>query len=772
MGLHKKVLIAACLGAVVLLAGVSWSARLMLANGFATIESDAGHQSVARLMQALRTDLRQLRASADDYGRWNPAYDFVQGRRPEFQPENFTRDGLDTLRVQVAWIADAAGETRLALSTRGAEAGNLLPLRPEVIAKIRRSVAGLLARDEVGSVSGMLRVVDGALAFTAVRIVHSGGTGPAVGTLVFGRYVDDTLAARLAETIQSPVRFIPLDGTLRPTMAVPQAVLEWLDQGDPAVEELVLSDQAQTLDSYALLRDVEGRPLGLLANVLSRTALQLGRHTIMWVVVLLLVGFSLVVGLLVTLLNRGLRTRVEAQRRWVDQQRKLARLSRRDPLTGLPNRAHLQHLLPRLLKRAARDQTGLALLCIDLDDFKHVNDSLGHGSGDKLLKTIAARLRTSVTGRDVVAHAGGDEFVIVATGLPARDWITAIVDRIREMLAVSLEVDGVPVHVSASIGISFHPEDGLDAEQLLKHADIALNHAKDGGPGNAEFYTPELNARLRERVGLERALRFALENDELFIEYQPCFDLKTLRAVSFEALLRWRMADGTLVPPSRFIPIAEQSGLIVDIGCWVLRRVCMQLSEWQQQHVPLVPVSVNISVRQLERTPLAGKVAMLAQEMGIDANLLHFEITESTAMQNSQQQLGSLQALRNLGSRILIDDFGTGYSSLSYLKHLPVDTLKIDRAFVRDMAVDANDAAIVRAIVGVAKSLGLQLVAEGIESAEQLECLRKLDCECGQGFYFSPPISADACGALLWQLRGSPRVALEARKLRIVTPTT
>src|SRR6201999_1693186 len=332
-----------------------------------------------------------------------------------------------------------------------------------------------------------------------------------------------------------------------------------------------------------------------------------------------------------------------------------------------------------------------------------------------------------------------------------------------------LDLDGVTMFASPSIGISVYPEDGTDSEQLLKHADIALNHAKDRGRGNHQFYTPEMNARLRERLGLERALRQALDNNELFVEYQPCFDLQTLRTVSLEALIRWRTADGTYIPPSRFIPIAEQSNLIVEIGDYVLRRVCEQLSEWQRERLPLVPVSVNISVRQLEKTPLASVVSSLAQELGIDASLLHFEITESAAMQNSQQQLGSLQALRNLGSRILIDDFGTGYSSLSYLKHLPIDTLKIDRAFVRDMASDANDAAIVRAIVGVAKSLGLMLVAEGIESAEQLDCLRRLGCECGQGFLVSPPLAPEACRNILWQLRGT-RPGAEVTRLRLLNP--
>ncbi len=532
-----------------------------------------------------------------------------------------------------------------------------------------------------------------------------------------------------------------------------------------------LTSDAKSLVSHALLRDVKGRPLAVLSTTVTRAALLLGERTIAYVVAGLLICFALVVILLVTLLNRNWRVRATIQREWLDQQRKISRLARRDALTGLPNRLHLQRLLPRLLARAGRDGTRLALLYMDLDHFKNVNDSLGHGSGDKLLTTISQRLRASVAAHDVVIRMGGDEFVVIATLLPDAEVVNSIADRIRSVLSVPMDLDGVNLSISPSIGISVYPEDGSDPEQLLKHADIALYHAKDQGRGNHQFYTPEMNARLRERLWLERALHQALDNNELTIEYQPCYDLQTLRPVSLEALIRWRSADGGFVPPSRFIPVAEQSGLILQIGDWVLKRVCQQLAEWQREHVPLVPVSVNISVRQFEHVQLASVVSALAQEVGIDANLLHFEITESAAMQNSQQYMGALQALRALGSRILIDDFGTGYSSLSYLKHLPIDTLKIDRAFVRDMVQDANDAAIVRAIVGVAKSLSLQLVAEGIESAEQLECLRKLDCECGQGFYLSPPVSAEVCRGILWQLRG-PRPPADLPKLRLLNPTS
>jgi diguanylate cyclase (GGDEF)-like protein len=692
----------------------------------------------------------------------------VKSGTPDQLDHYFSRRGLDNIHVDVVWVVDEQGRTVLQLAT-DAPAG-LTPLSPATLASLRSYTSLLRATPDTSKrTAQFVRMPLGAMAVAVRPINRDLRPVASAGTLVFGRYLRSDLIERLEQTSQSPVRATLLDEHGRPLLSVPPAVGEWLASVGSGPDLLIQTGDPATLRSHALLRDVEGRPLVVLSTTVARTALQIGKRTITWVVAALLCGFALVVALLVSLLNRSWRSRAAAQRQWLDHQRKMSRLARRDALTGLPNRLHLQRLLPRLLARAARDGSRLALLNLDLDHFKNVNDSLGHGSGDRLLAAVAQRLRSAVAAHDVVVRMGGDEFVIVATQLPDAVIVDSIAERIRGAIAVPLDIDGVTFSVVPSIGISVYPEDGTDPEQLLKHADIALYTAKDRGRGNHQFYTPEMNARLRERLGLERALRQALDNNELFVEYQPCFDLQTLRTVSLEALIRWRTADGTYIPPSRFIPIAEQSNLIVEIGAYVLRRVCLQLSEWQRERLPLVPVSVNISVRQFERTPLASVVSGLAQELGIDASLLHFEITESAAMQNSQQQLGSLQALRNLGSRILIDDFGTGYSSLSYLKHLPIDTLKIDRAFVRDMASDANDAAIVRAIVGVAKSLGLMLVAEGIESAEQLDCLRRLGCECGQGFFFSPSVSAEDCRNMLWQLRG-PRAPLEVPKLRLLNP--
>jgi diguanylate cyclase (GGDEF)-like protein len=768
--LRKQILLAACLAAMALIAGVFYSARTVLSRSFASIEADEARQSTERVRQALQADLHQLDVVAEDNALWDDLYEFVQRGRPDFLEHSFSRHSLDNIHVDVVWVYDEAGRTVIQLETDDGPSGGVKPLTPATLAALQSYAALLTVPDgPTAPTLRLLRMPEGAMAVAVRRIFRNSGQGESDGTLVFGRYLHTGLIERLEQTSQSPVRATLLDEHSRPLLSVPRAVGEWLGSLGNGPDLLIQTGDPATLRSHTLLRDVEGRPLVMLSTTVSRAALQVGKRTITWVVAALLCGFALVVALLVSLLNRSWRSRAAAQRQWLDHQRKMSRLARRDTLTGLPNRLHLQRLLPRLLARAARDGTRLALLNLDLDHFKNVNDSLGHGIGDRLLAAVARRLRSSVAAHDVVVRMGGDEFVVVATMLPDSVVVDSIAERIRGALAVPLDIDGVTLSVVPSIGISVYPEDGSDPEQLLKHADIALYTAKDRGRGNHQFYTPEMNARLRERVGLERALRHALDNNELFVEFQPCFDLQTMRTVSLEALIRWRTADGTHIPPSRFIPIAEQSNLIIEIGNYVLRRVCEQLSEWQRERLPLVPVSVNISVRQFEKTPLASVVSGLAQELGIDASLLHFEITESAAMQNSQQQLGSLQALRNLGSRILIDDFGTGYSSLSYLKHLPIDTLKIDRAFVRDMVSDANDAAIVRAIVGVAKSLGLMLVAEGIESAEQLDCLRKLGCECGQGFFVSPSVTADACRNILWQLRG-PRGALETPKLRLLNP--
>jgi diguanylate cyclase (GGDEF)-like protein len=731
---------AAGLAGAILLGVLGLGAWALTRHSFALLERDEARQDLVRAHRALDVQLHQLEQAAVAYAA---LWDETQARH------SFTRGELDRLGVDTVWLAGSAGETLWQVATDDASAGTLRLIPPETLARLAESFPPTGDEEPGGQRTGLLSTPRGILLVAAAPIPHGELPATGAGRLVFGRALDSAVLSQLGEASQSQLTLTVLDGQGGSAGVVSAPLAAWLAAG--ARGEAPWAGSPPT--AQAVLRSLDGRPLALISSVPARAALAAARRTSTAVVAVLLAGCTLLAAGLLFMLASATRERSRARRERLEQGRALSRLTRRDSLTGLPNRAHLDRLLPQLLLRAGRDGSQLALLHVDLDHFKHVNGCLGHTGGDRLLKAVAQRVRAALPRQDVVVRMGGDELVVVAGLSPLPAAARAIAGTIRAALAEPLTIDGVTLTLSSSIGISVYPTDGTDSEQLLKHADIALHHAKDRGRGIDQFYTPDMNAA-HEQLWLERALRQALACDELSIEYQPCFDLTTLRPVSLEALLRWRCPDGSFIPPSRFIPVAEQSNLIVEIGEWVLARVCQQLADWQREQVPLVPVSVNISARQFERTALASLTSGLARELGIDANLLHFEITETTAMQSSEDHLGLLQALRNLGSRILIDDFGTGYSSLSYLKKLPVDTLKIDRAFVRDMASDASDAAIVRAIVEVARSLGLMLVAEGIESAEQLEQLRGLGCQCGQGFYFSPAVPAEGCCALLRQLRG------------------
>jgi sensor domain CHASE-containing protein len=418
--LRKQILLAACLAALALIAGVFYAARTVLSHSFASIEADEARQSTERVRQALQADLHQLDVAAEDNALWDDLYEFVQGGRPDFLEHSFSSRSLDNIHVDVVWVFDNDGRTVIQLAVDHSPSGGVRPLSAATLASLQ-GYAALLATPDDPAIPALrlLRAPEGAMAVAVRRVFRNSHQGESVGTLVFGRYLHTGLIERLEQTSQSPVRATLLDEHGRPALSVSPAVGDWLasvGQGSPDL--LVQTGDPATLRSHALLRDIEGRPLVVLSTTVSRAALQIGKRTITWVVAALLCGFALVVALLVSLLNRSWRNRAAAQRQWLDHQRKMSRLARRDALTGLPNRLHLQRLLPRLLSRAARDGTRVALLNLDLDHFKNVNDSLGHGIGDRLLAAVAHRLRSCVASHDVVVRMGGDEFVVVATLLP------------------------------------------------------------------------------------------------------------------------------------------------------------------------------------------------------------------------------------------------------------------------------------------------------------------------------------------------------------------
>ena len=414
-----------------------------------------------------------------------------------------------------------------------------------------------------------------------------------------------------------------------------------------------------------------------------------------------------------------------------------------DALTGLPNRTLLQDRLTKALASARRRKDKVALLFLDLDEFKTINDSLGHSAGDLLLQEVAERLKRWAREQDTVARVGGDEFLIVLTSVKDMPDAAVAAGRLMDTLTAEFVVQGHSVGISCSLGISIFPEHGADGEALIKNADAAMYSAKESGRNNFRFFTKDMNAQVVERLALESGLRLALDRKELFLVYQPQMDIASGRITGLEALLRWQHPELGLVPPDKFIRIAENSGLIVPIGEWVLRTACSQARKWQDEGLLAVPVAVNVSAVQFRQADFCELIGRVLSETGLASQYLELELTESLLLSNADTRFSVLQDLRAMGLKLAIDDFGTGYSSLSYLKHFPVSKLKIDRSFIRDVAVNPDDAAITTAIISMAKSLNLKVIAEGVEDEAQMTFLRAHQCDEIQGYYFSKPLAVD-----------------------------
>ena len=429
-----------------------------------------------------------------------------------------------------------------------------------------------------------------------------------------------------------------------------------------------------------------------------------------------------------------------------------------DGLTGLPNRALLAERLERALGTAQRSGRKLAVMFLDLDRFKTINDSLGHVTGDYLLKEVAQRLVEAVRGSDTVARLGGDEFVVIAPGVRSSAECAAVGDKIIAALAAPFTIEGRTLHVSPSIGICAYPDDGLTVETLMRHADAAMYAAKAAGRNNYQFFTPRMNQAAARHFELESSLRGALARGEFELFYQPLFETATRRLCALEVLLRWRHPELGLVMPDDFIPILEETGMIVPVGEWVMRRACAQSVAWQQAGLPPVQIAVNLSARQFMHGGLVDAIHAIILDTGMDPALLECEITETALMEHGEQTLEILGQIGLMGVKLAIDDFGTGYSSLAYLKRFPVHTLKIDRAFIRDLETSSEDRAIVSAIVALSRSLQLSVVAEGVETEAQFALLRGKGCQFVQGYLFSKPVPVAEATRLLAHSRagGNP----------------
>jgi diguanylate cyclase (GGDEF)-like protein len=422
--------------------------------------------------------------------------------------------------------------------------------------------------------------------------------------------------------------------------------------------------------------------------------------------------------------------------------RQLQHAATHDPLTGLPNRSLLLDRLDQAAHQYRPPAPGFAVALLDLDRFKTVNDTLGHAVGDELLRQVTARISAVLRPTDTLARLGGDEFVLLLPGTDARTDVQQLLAPVQQAIGAPLQLGGTQLHVAGSIGVAFFPADAASPPALLKHADAAMYHAKRQGRNNLQFYTPELGAVDRERLELENDLRRALDEHQLVLHYQPKVDVRSGRIRGAEALVRWMHPTRGVLPPMLFIPIAEETGMILPIGEWVLREACRELRRWHDRGLTHLTMAVNLSAEQFRQHDLVTRIDETLRWAGIPAHSLELELTESAVMQDTNRSIEMLDGIVKLGVRVSVDDFGTGYSSLSYLRRLPLHTLKIDRSFIRDIESSRDDAEIVRAIVSLAHSLELEVIAEGIETGAQFDFVRALGCEQYQGFHCSAPLPA------------------------------
>ena len=427
----------------------------------------------------------------------------------------------------------------------------------------------------------------------------------------------------------------------------------------------------------------------------------------------------------------------------------LDRLAHHDALTNLPNRMLMQDRLSQAIEVARRQHRQLAVMFMDLDRFKHINDSLGHSVGDQLLQSVAQRLVACVRQSDTVSRQGGDEFLLLLSSVEHADDAALSAKKMLATLAPPHHIEGSDIHISVSIGISIYPDDGQDAQTLIQCADTAMYYAKENGRNNFKFFEQDMNTRAVQRQSIEASLRQALDLQEFVLHYQPKIDLQSGTIVGAEALIRWQHPQRGLLSPAEFVPIAEDCGLIRPIGRWVLREACRQAQAWLQAGLPPITVAVNTSPLELRAEDFLENLRATLEETQIEPRYLELELTESVFMRDAASTGSLLQAIADLGVKLAIDDFGTGYSSLSYLSRFPIDTLKIDQSFVNRMNGNPDDANIVRAVISMGKSLRQRVIAEGVETSEQHASLMGLHCDQGQGFYFGRPVPAEALATLL-----------------------
>lgn len=817
--------------------------KMFLLDSFARIEEQDVAENVDRAINLINNEVNNLNIICGDYSAWDDAYRYIQDSNHSFEKSNLTQPTFSKLRLNLVIFLNKKGEVVFG-RTFDFEKGRFLPVPTGFSQHIFPSSPLLDHREPDSMVKGVVRLPEGLILVASRPILTSEYKGPIRGTLIVGRYLNETEISRLANMARLSLSVLPNE--MKNTLTKAGVMFS------KANPQAVVVNGFRIVDGYALVKDIYGKDAFIVKVASQRTIYGRGARAVGYFLLCffgLLLGFSVIVRLLLKKLAVSRRQGEELEQRYsrviegasegiiitnradgmiiesngaiqnylgytaeelaglflgqlafgdaaitdtlierLLQQKREYRLRRKDGLsldaelsaslipydgkealcimvkditerkqfeetlffqanhdflTGIPNRYLLLDRLEQALAAARREGYIVAVLLLDLDNFKIINDTYGHAIGDQLLKSVAHRLKSVVRSGDTIARLGGDEFVIVLNRIDRLENVILVAEHILSHFSDPFVVEDNEFFVSPSIGLALYPNDDDSAAALLTKADTAMYHVKDKGRAGFQFFTTEMNTRVVDRMELEVGLRRALEREEFVIHYQPKVELATRRIQGMEALLRWNHPERGMIPPDTFIPLAEESGLIIMIGEWVLREVCKQLKKWRADGLPPMTMAVNISARQFKQQDLVERISAILDETGLEASFLELELTESYLMNNVTEAIAKLHALKGMGLRLSLDDFGTGYSSLGYLKQFPIDVVKIDKSFVDDILANPDDATIVRTIILMAHNLNKAVVAEGVETEEQLHFLTEHSCEMVQGFYFSRPLAAD-----------------------------
>lgn len=814
MKLTEKIILAVALTFAVLSLALYGLSHSIFLGGYEQLERDDTARNVSRALSAFQADLNSISSLNVDWASWDDTYDFIVSKNPAYIDSTLNDETLAKQRLNLVVYLDPAGKKVFAKTFQYITMKET-PM-PSDMASHLAPGSPLAKASEVG-VSGVVPLKDGLLMVTAHPILTSEGKGPSRGTLIMGRFLDHDEVSYLSDTIHMPLSLLP---SVNERMAL-------AGNNDIAVRPV----DSRTIEGFGVVRDIYGKPAGMLRIELPRDIYNQGKDSVSYFIVYLIVAALVAAMAIMVILERKVLSRLKSLGRTVsgigvtgdlssrvqasgndeiadltkeinrmlvsleetDSERRDAEgklkeaneeleervaertadlsdanlalkdeiaertrmenvikdMAYRDNLTGLPNRSLFMDRLTQVLTRGARHRTIAGVLFMDLDRFKVINDTLGHTTGDELIRIISIELQKLLRSGDTVARMGGDEFTVLLQDLSRTEDVAVVVEKILGAFKTPIPLAGQEVFVSFSIGVSMYPDDGADPATLLKNADIAMYHAKSKGGNTWQMYDGTMAEKAFERLTIGNKLRTALDKHEFVLYYQPQVDLKTMRISGAEALIRWQDPEKGLVMPGSFIPIAEETGIIVPMGEWGLHMACVENKELQSRGFADLSVAVNVSARMFTNDGFVAMVKGVLKDTGLEARFLKLEITESILMTNLALAMEVMKELRAMGIQFAIDDFGTGYSSLGYLKSLPINQLKIDKSFVRDISTDLDDRLIVTAIIRLAQSLKLEVLAEGVETEDQLGFLAKEQCDKIQGYIFSKPLPLETFKALL-----------------------